>query len=179
LGHEATFEDWLALLSVRPQVHGLLEGTETYAAALAAVRDRRAVYPGVSEDYVAVIDAVVEQLEPVADLIAEQEQRLEAFAEAIDEVRLLVGGARPQWRLPDAAGRLLTADERADLERIRDELRAAVVEHTQEELARIEREREDLEAEAESLAAEIEARRADLGDPDEDPYDGWDDWGDE
>jgi hypothetical protein len=108
---EATIDDWLELLGLDEVIGGLLAGTATLETARDEVAAARGRYPGVAQDYVAVLDLVDEALDEVEAAIDAQQRAIADFNRAMADVG---------ETFPAQPGRLLTEQERARLAELRD-----------------------------------------------------------
>jgi wobble nucleotide-excising tRNase len=164
--YQATIDDWLALLGLSGTIRDVFSGYATIDEALTALNDARATWPGVSQDYVAVIDAVKDQVNQLADVISDQNTVLDDLNRVISDIRSdLPDGIDGPEDPPRPVNRLLTQAERDLLDRISREL--------QEMEADVEAWADDLEtaadeAEQQAQDAQDAADEADQNDDGED-----------
>lgn len=83
------FDDWTELLGVRDTLTALAEGHASPGQALVELAAARTRYPGAMGDYIRVIDGMDEFVDTVARAIAEQNDRLTEFSEAVAEAGVL------------------------------------------------------------------------------------------
>jgi DNA repair exonuclease SbcCD ATPase subunit len=134
-----TFSDWLELLGLDERFANLLAGRERFAAVRAAIADARDTYPGVSQDYVSVLDLASTFVDDVEDLADQQR-------EAVDEFNASV--MAQGYSFSYDAGRLLSEDDRDQMH--------AIAEAIEADLDDLMAEMEDLQNEIEALNSEIE-----------------------
>lgn len=83
------FDDWTELLGVRDTLTALTEGHASPGEAMLQLAVARTRYPDAMGDYVRVIDGMDEFVDTVARAIAEQNDRLTEFSEAVAEAGVL------------------------------------------------------------------------------------------
>ena len=108
------FDDWTELLGVRDVLTALSEGRASPAEARAELVATRARYPGAMGDYIRVAASMDDYVDTVAAAIAEQNERLAGFGEAVAEAGVLFTWDRE---------RLLPEQKRAEITRIEKYLR--------------------------------------------------------
>lgn len=171
--YQASIEDWLSLLGVSTEVRGVFAGLVTVQTAKDALSAARTRWPGVNQDYVAVIDALSDQVDKLQDVLIEQEQLLDDLRGTIENIYETVPegcGTTDVESVPAPLGRLLNAAERVALERISEQL-----DRIAEDVAYCSDEMEELADEAEAEADAAAERAAEEGDDAEDEEDGWED----
>lgn len=153
--YQPTAQDWHELLGVGPVVREVFAGETTITHALDELEAARGRWPGTAEDWVAVVDATIEQ---VQRLHAVSNAQLAAMTALEDSLGQAIGGEdeigyQPP-DLPHPVDRILTADELALLGHVHEWFSEIVKAH--------ERNAEDAEQEAEEADADYEQAEQDL-----------------
>jgi len=185
MGYRASAADWFDLLGLTSTVNGLFAGDVTLSAARSELARARAQWPGVSDDWVAIVDALGAQFDAVQEVIQEQASALAALEESLG--RAAGPDVTVPGTLPSPADRLLTAEEREVLDEVPTwfaSIRATHrrrAEDAEEEAAEAEAEYEDaLSDYEEALAQEDDESDPDsrfYGDDEDDPdYADDEDW---
>jgi len=136
----ATLSDWLELLGLSEAFAGLFAGSERFTTLHSAIATARETYPGVSQDYISVLDLATRYVDEAQDVAREQ-------AEAVADFNAAVVDAGYYFNYD--SGRLLSSADRAEMQWI--------AEQVEDDLQAILDEIEDIEGEMESLQDDIEA----------------------
>jgi chromosome segregation ATPase len=107
------FDDWTELLGVRETMTALTEGRASPGQVLTELAAARMKYPGAMGDYIRVIEGLETFVDTVADAIAEQNDRLTEFSEAVAEAGVLF-----TWD----HSRLLSEEKQQEISRIEEYL---------------------------------------------------------
>ncbi len=143
-------EDWLELLGLTGSVQQLLAGQRTLSDAREDVESAKTTWPGVSQDFVSVLDQLNPFFDDVADVISEQHDLIDEFNNAVGEFG---------ETFPAPQDRLLNEEDLGDIADIRDALL--------DFLAELHSQIESIVDEIEDLLNELESQRGGLeeGDP--------------
>lgn len=159
-GPGLTLDDWAEILGLDGLTANLIAGEMSPGQARQLLASRRDVYPGVQLDYVRVLDAFGDFVAKVEEAIAEQNAALARFNASMADVG-------ETFRFDPT--RLLTVQERGDLERLQSDFKRQAedqqsaarrqgeeAEAIEEEIESLQAEMEDLEGDAEDLQEQIE-----------------------
>ena len=132
LNYEPTSADWYDLLGVSNAIDGVFAGTVTITSALGDLNAARSRWPGVSQDWIAVVDAAIEQ---VQRLRAVAQAQVAAMARLEESLGTAAGPDASYYPppLPYPVDRVLTAAELAILENVPEWYRNIAAEHEREE----------------------------------------------
>ncbi|MGE4029908.1 MAG: hypothetical protein AB7I08_06755 [Thermoleophilia bacterium] len=84
--YRETIGDWISLLGLEEPLEETFAGRATVRSAIAAIAEARTQWPGVAQDYVAVVDAIGREVAALRDAVNEQNVTL---TEARDRVLAL------------------------------------------------------------------------------------------
>ena len=138
---DVTFTDWLELLGLQDTIDELLAGERSLTDARGRVEAARTSWPGVSQDFVPILDQLDPFFQDVADTIDEQHNLLAEFNSALF-------GFGPTFPIPE--DRLLTQSDLEEIAEIRDGLldmfleQRSQVEALIDEIDRLQEELQDL-----------------------------------
>jgi chromosome segregation ATPase len=110
---DLNFDDWIELLDLREPLITLTEGLASPAEVRVALAAAHETYPDAMGDYIRVIEGLDTFVDTVVDAIAEQNDRLTEFSEAVAEAGLLF-----TWD----HSRLLPEEKQAEIARIEEYL---------------------------------------------------------
>lgn len=141
-----SFFDWLELLGLKAVFDGLVAGRTTAADADDAVEAARDQYPGISQDYIAMLDQARAFIAEMRTVMRAEEDEIRQFND---------DAASDDYYFVYTPGRLLTEDERAWFEELQQRLQADLQQH-QATLQQLGRKAGRLNNEIERLAQDAE-----------------------
>lgn len=158
MAYQSTTQDWHELLGVGPVVRAVFAGQTTITNALAELNAARDRWPGTAEDWVAVVDATIEQVELLRSVSQQQIAAMDALQDSLGEAV----GPNGSWLpppLPNPVDRILTAAELSLLGHT-DEWYAEIAADYESQAEEADEELGEAEADYEAAEQDLEAAQA-------------------